>query len=199
MITSPQAQEASGTQSQPLLSSIPASDPMDTTNSSQHIQGGPPISRTEPAITMSSQQQQQLALLQMYGVHPTITSTAAGSSIQPAGGYLAMPYPNMHEVPLVQFTAVPQMDGTSSIAMIKPGSESMALALNPATAVHMGGPGVQQVQPYTHGPIATAVDAGNGGLVFQGGGSWMAPVPMIGGSCIVNPLNPGILAAPWVK
>ena len=211
-----QAHEAAGTQPQPLLSTVPSSDPMDTTNSSQHVQGGPSISQPEPAITMTSQQQQQLALLQLYGVHPTITSTAAGPSIQPAGGYLAMPYPNMHDVPLVQFAAVPQLDGTNSIAMIKPGmaSEPVALALNPATAVQMGGPGVpatavqmggpgvQHVQPYAHGPIATAVDAGNGGLVYHGGavsGSWMAPVPMIGGSCIVNPFNPGILATPWVK
>lgn len=148
---------------------------------------------TDAAAAISAQQQQQqLALLQMYGVHPTMST---GGGVQP--GYMAVPYSTMHEVPLVQFAPVSQVStAPNNVTMLKGGGDTV-LSLPAATGqmqmAPSGGPPVQQFNP-------AQMAVGNpGGLLMQGGGSWMAPVPMVGGNCVVNPLQAGIWAAPWVK
>ncbi len=144
--------------------------------------------QTEAAISAAQQQQQQqqLALLQMYGVHPTMST---GGGVQP--GYVAVPYSTMHEVPqLVQFAPVSQVSAAAqnNMTMLKTGETMLSLPAGQLQAAP-----VQQFNP-------AQMAVGNaGGLLMQGGGSWMAPVPMVGGNCVVNPLQAGIWAAPWVK
>ncbi len=106
---------------------------------------------------------------------------------------MAVPYSTMHEVPLVQFATVPQV--TSSVAMLKPGEQAI-MGLPPPHPMQIAVSGTGHMQQYT--PAQMTVNNA-GGVLMQGGGSWMAPVPMVGGNCVVNPLQAGILAAPWVK
>ena len=103
----------------------------------------------------------------------------------------------MHEVPLVHFAAVPQVNVSNNMAMIKPGETVLSLPGSHPVQIAASAPG--QVQHFAHAQNVPLTVNSAGGLLMQGGGSWMAPVPMVGGSCVVNPLQAGILAAPWVK
>lgn len=135
---------------------------------------------TQTGATLSAAQQQQLAVLQMYGVQP--------------GGYMALPYSTMHEVPLVQFATLPQVNTSNNAAILKPGEQAI-LGL-PSHPMQIAASGAGHMQHYAPAQMAVS---NAGGLLMQGGGSWMTPVPMVGGNCVVNPLQAGILAAPWVK
>ncbi len=142
-------------------------------------------------MSAQQQQQQQLALLQMYGVHPTMSTTGG---VQP--GYMAVPYSSMHEVPLIQFAPIASQVSAAapnSMALLKSGETVLSLPAGQMAIASSGTAPVQQFNP-TQMAVCNA-----GGLLVQGGGSWMAPVPMVGGNCVVNPLQAGIWAAPWVK
>lgn len=81
------------------------------------------------------------------------------------------------------------------MAMLKPGETVLGLPTHPMQIAASAGAG--HMQQFAPGQMAVS---NAGGLVMQGGVSWVTPVPMtVGGNCIINPLQAGILAAPWVK
>ena len=167
------------------------------------------------------QQQQQLALLQMYGV-PAASAVPTATAVP---GYMAVPYSSMQEVQLrMHQLAVAANATTTGAASLHPGvslvkpvgmdgsipAESL-LSLNPAAAatagtVHMVNGLHLQAAPFAtaHTVPLAAVAAAPSDLnnaVFHGAasGQWMAPTVPVVGSCIVNPLQPQIMATPWVK
>jgi hypothetical protein len=174
------------------------------------------------------QQQQQLALLQMYGLPaaaaPTAVPTAATAAVP---GYMAVPYSSVQDVQLrmhqLAVAANAATTGAAAAASLHPGvslvkpvgmdgsggipAESL-LSLNPAGTVQMVNGLHLQAAPFAtaaaHTVPLAAVAAAPSDLnnaVFHGAasGQWMAPTVPVVGSCIVNPLQPQIMATPWVK
>jgi len=84
-------------------------------------------------------------------------------------GYMAVP---TYSTMPVQF--IPQV--TNSVAILNPAGEHVYPVQIPSSQQ-------QYAQP----------------VVVPTGGSWMAPVPVVGGNCVINPMQAGILATPWVK
>lgn len=166
------------------------------------------------AHQQQQQQQQQLALLQMYGL------PAAVPAAPMPGSYMAVPYSSVQEVQLRMHQLAAASNVHTGISLVKPvGMDSMArgaatepmLSLNPgggATAVQMVNSLQLQAAPFAAAaaghtvPLAavaaTPSDLNNAVFHSTTSGQWMAPVPVVG-SCIVNPLQPGIMTAPWVK
>ena len=160
----------------------------------------------------------------MYGI-PAANAVPAAAV---PGGYMAVPYSSVQEVQLRmhQMAAAANVAGGASlhpgVSLVKPvGMDTIThgttaadslLGLNPAvaggaTAIQMLNGLHLQAAPYAAGhtvPLAAVAATGpsdlNNAAVFHGAasGQWMAPVPVVG-SCIVNPLQPGIMATPWVK
>lgn len=170
--------------------------------------------------TQQQQQQQQLALLQMYGL-PATSGVPTAAAVP---SYMAVPYSSVQEVQLrMHQLAVATNAATTGAASLHPGvslvkpvgmdggipAESL-LSLNPAAAtagtVHMVNGLHLQAAPFAaaHTVPLAAVAAAPSDLnnaVFHGAasGQWMAPTVPVVGSCIVNPLQPQIMATPWVK
>ena len=178
------------------------------------IAAAPSMPVTAAQQQQQQQQQQQLALLQMYGLH----AASAVPTTVPAAvpGYMAVPYSSMQEVQLRmhQLAAAANVTGASlhpGVSVVKPvgmdsvapGTESL-LSLNPAGAVQMVNGLHLQAAPFAAHTVPLAAvaaapsDLNNAVFHSAASGQWMAPVPVVG-SCIVNPLQPGIMATPWVK
>lgn len=172
----------------------------------------PSVSVAAAAAAHQQQQQQQLALLQMYGLPAVPAAPMPGS-------YMAVPYSSVQEVQLRMHQLAAASNVHTGISLVKPvGMDSMGrgaatesmLSLNPggsATAVQMVNSLHLQAAPFAaaagHTVPLAAVAAAPSDLnsaVFHStaSGQWMAPVPVVG-SCIVNPLQPGIMTTPWVK
>ena len=143
-------------------------------------------------------QQQQLALLQMYGLQ----SNAAAVS-----GYMAVPY-SMQEVQMrmQSFVQPAPLVSTAGISLVKQAAgvpnqmvARGALESDPnLNAVHMmSGIHLQQA-PFAHVPMAALAPSDLSVHGSTAGGSWVTPVPVIG-SCIINPFQPGIMPTSWVK
>ena len=176
----------------------------------------PSVSVSVAAAAQHQQQQQQLALLQMYGLPAAVPAAAM------PGSYMAVPYSSVQEVQLRMHQLAAAANVVHpGVSLVKPvGMDSMAAAaahgaaptesllhLNPsggAAAVQMVNGLHLQAAPFASQtvPLAAVAAAPNdlNNAVFHGAasGQWMAPVPVVG-SCIVNPLQPGIMTAPWVK
>lgn len=139
---------------------------------------------------------QQMALLQMYGVPTTAVP-----------GYMAMPgvpY-SMPEVQLRNLSFVPHtaptalfMD-TSNVLSVKPvtGATSQASESSNVNSV-MPMVGGVQLLPYTQSlPMAAVMPSGVNSTVH---GSYIGPVPVpVIGNCVLNPCQPGVMVAPWVR
>ena len=130
---------------------------------------------------------QRMTLLQMYGV-PTTT----------VPGYMAMPgvpY-SMQELQLRMPSYVqpapaapaPFVD-TSNLVSVKPMDRTSSQVTDSLNFQMVNS---VQLLPY---PVATVLPTGMNNLVQ---GSYVGPVPVIG-NCVINPCQPGVMAAPWVR
>ena len=164
----------------------------------------------------------------MYGLPAATASAVPTAATAAVPGYMAVPYSSVQDVQLrMHQLAVAANAATTGaaaaslhpgVSLVKPvgidGSgggvpaESL-LSLNPAGAVQMVNGLHLQAAPFAAATAHTAVplaavaaapsDLNN--AVFHGAasGQWMAPTVPVVGSCIVNPLQPQIMATPWVK
>ena len=142
------------------------------------------------AVPYSSVQDVQLRMHQLaVAANAATTGAAAAASLHPG-------------ISLVKPVG-PGMDGSGGGIP----AESL-LSLNPAGTVQMVNGLHLQAAPFAaataHTVPLAAVAAAPSDLnnaVFHGAasGQWMAPTVPVVGSCIVNPLQPQIMATPWVK
>ena len=163
------------------------------------------------------QQQQQLALLQMYGL-PAASAVPAAA----VPSYMAVPYSSMQEVQLGMHQLAVATNTAAGAASLHPGvslvkpigmdgmtAESL-LSLNHAAAtagaVQMVNGLHLQAAPFATAhtvPLAAVAaapsDLNNAVFHSAASGQWMGPTVPVVGSCIVNPLQPQIMATPWVK
>ena len=120
--------------------------------------------------------QQQMALMQLYGCVPTVhgvmAATAAVGPDQQLQVHGALPGHPAHQ-------PHPQT------------SQLLGIHL-PAVYPTQGVP----VAALAHNDMSSAMTTT---LVQGQNGSWLTPAVPIIGSCIVNPLQPGMLATSWVK
>ena len=141
---------------------------------------------------------------------------------------MAVPYTSVQEVQLrmhqlaVAANAAAATTGVNAAASLHPSGISLVkpvgmdggipaeslLSLNPAGTVQMVNGLHLQAAPFaaaahTAVPLAAVAAAPSdlNNAVFHGtaSGQWMAPTVPVVGSCIVNPLQPQIMATPWVK
>ena len=149
------------------------------------------VTGTKPTPNTTVDTAQQMALLQMYGV-PT---TVPGYMAMPAG----IPY-SMPEVHLQNLSFAPPPAAAPSAPFV---DTARMLSVKPVT-----GPSPQvpsnsnfnlqmvngvQLLPCTQSLPVAAILPNN---LVQG--SYVTPVPVIG-NCVINPCQPGIMAAPWVR
>lgn len=136
---------------------------------------------------------QQMALLQMYGV-PT---TGVPGYVTVPG----MPYSTIPEVQLRNMSFVPN---TAPTALFM--NPANMVSVKPVTGITTQAPensnlNVQmmngvQLLPYTQSLPMAAVMPGGGAST----GSYIGPVPIpVVGNCVLNPCQPGVMAAPWVR
>ena len=134
---------------------------------------------------------QHMALLQMYGMP---TNALPGYMAVPGVPY-SMPEMQLHNLSFVPHTAqhtgqAAQFVDTASIMSVKP----MTTVADSNIGVQMMN-GVQLL-PYGQSlPMAAILPNGVSNLVQ---GSYIGPVPVIG-NCVVNPCQPGVMVAPWVR
>ena len=124
-------------------------------------------------IQCQQQIQQQMALLQLYGCIPTVHGVMAAAVA-----------PDQLQV----HSALP---GHSTHQPHPPASQLLGIHL-PAVYPTQG---VPMAAALAHNDMSNAMATT---LVQGQNGSWLTPVPVVG-SCIVNPLQPGMLATSWVK
>ena len=136
-------------------------------------------------LQQQQQQQQQLqqhmALMQMYGCLPTMPGLIATAPVSTT------------------------LSETHLQHLMQGGVGGVAGGLAPTTtAAHATLLGVQlpAVYPPHAVPVAIAPlelnTAASAALMQTQNGSWATPVPVVG-SCVVNPLQPGMLVTSWVK
>ena len=141
-----------------------------------------PGAKSNPSRTVDPAQ--QMALLQMYGLPTTAVP-----------GYMAMPgvpY-SMSFVPHTAPTAL-YMDAANMLP-VKPvtGITSQASENSNMNVQMVNG---LQLLPYTQSlPVAAVMPSGVNNIAH---GSYIGPVPVIG-NCVLNPCQPGVMAAPWVR
>ena len=134
------------------------------------------------AVQQQQQQQlQQMALLQMYGALPTLPNLMATG---------------------------PVVTGLTDTQHLMPGAVTTGVVGNLAPPTTSGHPthliGVQIPAVYPHHGVPMAIApvelnaASSAALIQAHNGSWAAPVPVIG-SCVVNPIQPGMMVTSWVK
>ena len=176
------------------LSHTPTQNAMEVAHSTGMTAGSRAGAKTNPTGTLDPAQ--QMALLQMYGVPTTAVP-----------GYMAMPgvpY-SMPEVQLRNLSFVPHtaptalfMD-TSNVLSVKPvtGATSQASESSNVNSV-MPMVGGVQLLPYTQSlPMAAVMPSGVNSTVH---GSYIGPVPVpVIGNCVLNPCQPGVMVAPWVR
>ena len=149
----------------------------------------------QKTLTTSLDPAQQIALLQMYGI-PTTT------------GYMAMPGMSYPDVQLHNLSFVPNTAPTAlfmdaaNVLSLKPmaGVATQASETSNRNVHMMNG---MQILPYpTSHPQPLPMAAVMPGLGLNGAvsGSYIGhvPVPVIG-NCVLNPRQPGVMAAPWVR
>ena len=94
--------------------------------------------------------------------------------------------------------------GTTAEPLLSLNPAVAAAAANGATTIQMVNGLHLQAGPFAGHTVPLAAvaaapsDLNNAVFHSAASGQWMAPVPVVG-SCIVNPLQPGIMATPWVK
>ena len=134
---------------------------------------------------------QQMALLQMYGV-PT---TGVPGYVTVPG----VPYSTVPEIQLrnMSFAAPPTavFMNAANMLSVKPvtGITTQASENSNLNVQMMNG---VQLLPYTQSLPMAAVMPGGG----VSSGSYIGPVPVpVIGNCVLNPCQPGVMAAPWVR
>ena len=135
---------------------------------------------------------QHMALLQMYGMP---TTALPGYMAMPGVPY-SMPEMQLHNLSFVPHTAqAAQFVDTANMLSVKP---MTAVAASQATDSNIGVQMMNGVQLLPYGqslPMAAIMPNGMSNLVQ---GSYIGPVPVIG-NCVVNPCQPGVMVAPWVR
>jgi hypothetical protein len=152
----------------------------------------PPTSSLDPA--------QQIALFQMYGV----------PSAAIPGGYMTVPgvpYPSLPpEVQLHNLSFVPNtaptalfMDAANVLSLKPlPGMTTQASDSSTRSVPMMNG---VQLLPYATAqslPMAAVMPGVGVSSAMSGPYIGSVPVPVVG-NCVLNPCQPGVMAAPWVR
>ena len=124
-------------------------------------------------IHCQQQIQQQMALLQLYGCVPTVHGVMAAVAPDQLQVHGALPGHPTHQ---------PHPQASQLLGIHLP-------AVYPTQGVPMAA--------LAHNDMSSAMTTTT--LVQGQNGSWLTPAVPVIGSCIVNPLQPGMLATSWVK